>query len=116
MKAVKKDITLGHIGKPNEEIKDAIVFELEEEDYSKAIKGLKTLEQKRIEKLEQENKELKEQLAIREKALELACQHLDELYLHNISLGLYKLLKIENSKYDYFIEQAKESIDGKIDN
>ena len=117
MKAVKKDITLGHIGKPNEEIKDAIVFELEEEDYSKAIKGLKTLEQKRIEKLEQENKQLKEQLEeirksqkitfetllLTDKALELACEDIK-------GTGLFAITDEFESFEDVYIKSAEQKL------
>lgn len=64
-----------------------------------------------FEKLRQENKRLKEQLAIREKALELACKKID-FYISD----MYKTKDYSKNYYDIFIEQAKESIDGKQDN
>ena len=51
--------------------------------------------------LEEENKQLKEQLNIREKALELAC--------HDFIRDKVGMLT-DTELYDYFIEQAKENM------
>lgn len=62
------------------------------------------------EKLENKQiKELKEQLAIREKALELACKELMP-YRVNMCGGLYTTEEL-TKKIDYFIEQAKEILE-----
>ena len=56
----------------------------------------------KIHNLEQENKQLKEQLAIREKAFELCRKEFDKLYLQTTDM----IFDSEN----YFIEQAKENM------
>lgn len=65
---------------------------------------------------DEKNRELKEQLAIREKALELAC--LDLIIISQTSQ--MKEINVTEEELDntqkHFIEQAKESIDGKQDN
>ena len=61
--------------------------------------------------LQQENKQLKEQLAIREKALELALSNLyyaDKEYYIGTAPSQEEYVE---QKTKYWIEQAKESID-----
>ena len=61
-------------------------------------KGLETS----IDELEKENQQLKQQLAITEKALELACEHIKEDL---------KCDDTENEIYNYFKTQAKEMLE-----
>ena len=53
-----------------------------------------------IKKLVNENEELNQQLAITEKALELACDNLEDIN--------FKLYNTEVNFVDYFKQQAKE--------
>ena len=55
-----------------------------------------------IDELDKENQQLKQQLAITEKALELACEHIKEDL---------KCDDTENEIYNYFKTQAKEILD-----
>ena len=55
-----------------------------------------------IDELDKENQQLKQQLAITEKALELACEHIKEDI---------KCDDTENEIYNYFKTQAKEILD-----
>lgn len=64
--------------------------------------------------LEQENKELKEQLAIREKALELATNYCQR-EIDGDGIGMQDIPVIYEIGTEFFINKAKESIknDGK---
>ena len=74
----------------------AVLNRLNEQDYE-----LKKLNQENI-KLIKENQQLKQQLAITEKALELACEHIKEDL---------KCDDTENEIYNYFKTQAKEMLE-----
>ena len=72
---------------------------------------------KRIKELEKENQQLKQQLAITEKALELACDYLvsngnedDELY--KLVQNIYDDDEYLATKINYFKTKAKEIING----
>lgn len=108
---MKKDYGFGVISVEKELTNKEFLSKLDEADNK-----MKTNLLEGFEKLRQENKQLKEQLAIREKALELACKSLTYYYnLENIEYGIdgnYNKLEI----YNNLIEQAKENIDGKINN
>ena len=58
-----------------------------------------------IKKLEQENQQLKQQLAITEKALELACEPRDDWGGEKYSRTEY------DNYYDYFMAKAKEMLE-----
>ena len=69
--------------------------------YKRVIDTLNQ-QDKRVKELEQENQQLKQQLAITEKALELACEHIKEDL---------KCDDTENEIYNYFKTQAKEMLE-----
>lgn len=62
----------------------------------------------KLENLRQENKQLKEQLAIREKALELICYYMEYKYWKKDDDIWYRK---DKELYMYFIQQAKEQRD-----
>ena len=80
------------------------IYDNYEERYLNVVTNCKILNQqdKRIKELEQENKQLKQQLAITEKALELACEHIKEDL---------KCDDTENEIYNYFKTKAKEMLE-----
>lgn len=67
------------------------------------VTDLLNQQDKDIKKLRQENQQLKQQLAITEKALELACAN-----LYDINFQLYNT---EMNFVDYFKQQAKEILE-----
>ena len=71
-------------------------------DDADKIKNTLNQQDKRIKELENENQQLKQQLAITEKALELACEHIKEDL---------KCDDTENEIYNYFKTKAKEMLE-----
>lgn len=72
------------------------------ERYTEALKENNQLD-KRIEELEEENQQLKQQLAITGKALQMACETLQDIN--------FKLYNTEMNFDDYFKQQAKEMLE-----
>ena len=70
--------------------------------YKRVIDTLNQ-QDKRVKELEQENQQLKQQLAISEKALELACETLQDIN--------FKLYNTEMNFVDFFKQQAKEMLE-----
>ena len=70
---------------------------------------------KAVEEKSQENKQLKEQLAIREKALEISIDKYIKIY-YCMSYNHIDYDRIHKNLYDDIIEQAKESVNEEIDN
>ena len=83
---------------------DEDIFDTKKEYYpsNQTICEIINQQDKRIKELEQENQQLKQQLAITEKALELACEHIKEDL---------KCDDTENEIYNYFKTQAKEMLE-----
>ena len=71
------------------------------------LEELLNQQDKRIKELEQENQQLKQQLAITEKALELACEHIKEDL---------KCDDTQDDIYNYFKNKAKEMLENEQNN